>query len=72
MAIGFPVTKAGVDQNLGVCARALYNAFATVEQFKSWLDTQDVAALEALGYTTGGANVGKSLMSDVDHLRTVW
>jgi hypothetical protein len=72
VSIGFAVTKAGVDQNLGVCSRALYNAFATVAQFKSWLDTQTVPNLEGLGYTTTEANTVKSVMADLDKLRTIW
>lgn len=72
MAVGFPVTKDGVNNNVGVCARALYNAFATIDQFKAWLDTQAVSDLQALGFTEGEANVVKSIAADLDHLRAVW
>ncbi len=72
MSLGVGVTKADVDQVAGAIAGQLRDTFERIESFKEWLDTVQVADLEALGFTTAEANTLKSAYADAAQLRTIF
>jgi len=70
--IGIPVTKTLLDQTIGSVALELKDAMDRIETFKQFLDTKQVADLEALGYSTAEANTIQSAFADAEQLRLIF
>lgn len=74
MAVGYPVTKAGVDAQAMQLVLDLRNTLEQIAKMKVWLDGQSEADLIALGYTGGeGGEVAllKSSFTDLANLHKV-
>lgn len=72
MSIGRTASKAEFDNAAGAIASSLFATMDNIGKVKAVLDTLDVTALQALGYTSTEANQLKSAFTDMDKLRTVF
>jgi hypothetical protein len=73
MSVGFPVTKADMDNLAGRLALALWQAFDDVRVFKLGLDDSihNDAYLTALGYSGGDITSLRAAFTDLDKLRQI-
>lgn len=72
MAVGYPVTKATLDNRAGALVEQLRQIFDGVESLKAWLDARPDAELQAdYGYSAEDVAVLKSAITDLDKLRRI-
>jgi hypothetical protein len=71
MTIGFPVTKARIDGQLGDAVYALREALARVARLKLDLDEIQDADLQAMGYTAGEVTTLKASITDLNALANI-
>lgn len=73
MSVGFPVTKADMDNLMGRQVLALWTALDDVRKFKAGLDDSihNDAFLTSLGYSTGDITALRAAYADLDKLRQI-
>lgn len=73
MTVGFPVSKADMDNLAGRLALALWKAFDDVRVFKAGLDDSihNDAYLTSLGYSAGDITSLRAAFTDLDKLRQI-
>ena len=69
--IGIQYTKANVNELVGSTALDIAAAFTRVRQVKTWLDTQTVDDLVALGFSLEEATVIKSAYTDLSRAAAI-
>lgn len=73
MAAGIQITRDEINNQAGAIARAVFNGFQNVNQFKAWLDGVSGSDLESLyDYSSGDAAVLKSAFADLGDLAAVF
>lgn len=74
MAIGYPITKAGLDNSMGGLVVAVRNSLNAVVSFKTLLDDTTVlpdAVLTALGYGSGEITTIRASFTDLKKLSDI-
>lgn len=74
MAVGYPKTRADIDDRAGALAVGLRNVFAQIDAFKTFLDATPDADLTAapINYTSGDVAVLKSAFGDLAKLAAIY
>jgi hypothetical protein len=71
MSVGFPVSKAGIDDVAGNLALNLQRNLDSIRQFKAWLDNKTPVELQGYGYSEEEAVLLKDSFTDLDALAQV-
>jgi len=74
MAVGYPKTRADIDDRSGALAVGVRNLFDQIVAFKAFLDATPDTDLTAapINYTTGDVAVLKSAFSDLAKLAAIY
>lgn len=71
MAVGIPVTKDTINNQVGRTSAEFMNGLDSIAVLDDSLSPYDSAALEALGFTAGEAALIGSIRADLNQLRQI-
>jgi len=71
MTVGFPDTKAAIDNQAGSLALNIRNLLGSIQTFNTYLGSRPDPELVALGYTQTEVTLLKAAFTDLNALRLV-